>query len=476
MNSSLLRRVILILFFLLPYETSRAQEIPSITGNWTGTLSFNSIELKVVFKVSGQPGNYRATMDSPDQGAFDIPVDTVIYDYPDVRFNVGAVAGFFGGQYNKENSIITGTWNQGGISLPLILSFTDEEIKINRPQEPQEPFPYKVEEVTFENKTAGIKLAGTLTYPDAPGKFPAVVLVSGSGPQNRDEKLLGHKPFLVLADYLTRNGIAVLRYDDRGVGQSNGNFSAATTEDFTLDAIAAVEFLKKQEFIDTQKTGIIGHSEGGLVAPLAAVQSNNINFIVLLAGPGLRGDSILILQSELIYRANGMKEEEIQRELRLARRIYNVILNEEDSARTKSNLQNILAEFYQSLDDSIKSKLGDKQQFIQMQTNQLLSPWFRFFIGYDPYPTLTKVKCPLLAINGENDLQVPADVNLKMIEKAMKEGGNENYSVIKLSGLNHLFQKSETGSPNEYSKIEETFSSDAMKIIVEWIYKVTGTK
>ena len=301
--------------------------------------------------------------------------------------------------------------------------------------------------------------------------FTAVILVTGSGPQNRDEELLGHKPFFVLADYLTRKGIAVLRYDDRGIGESTGDFTKATSEDFADDALAAVEFLKARK--DINKIGVAGHSEGGLIAPMVAVQSDDVDFIVLMAGTGIRGDSILMLQTELIMRASGTEEKLIKRDLNFFRKGYNELLSDKDDEQLKQALTAIINEAYESLSEAEKLEAGNKEMMVESQLGMLLSPWFRYFVKYDPYPTLTKVKCPVLAINGEKDLQVPPKENLSAIEKALKEGGNKNYKIVEMPGLNHLFQKSETGSPTEYGKIEETFSEDAMKVISDWILTVT---
>ncbi len=440
-----------------------------IEGSWQGVLLISSVELRIVFNVANDTmGNLRATLDSPDQGAFDIPVDEVIIDEDSVIVN--SIAGFYEGKYFADSIMIKGNWNQGGMVLPLVLRKAEKVDKPNRPQEPKKPFPYEVEEVKFENKNAKITLAGTLTFPDGGDLFPAVVLITGSGPQNRDEELLGHKPFLVLADHLTRNGIAVLRFDDRGTGKSTGDFSSATSVDFSDDVLAAVEFLKSREEIDPDQIGLIGHSEGGIIAPMAANSSKDVAFIVLMAGTGLRGDSILILQTELIMRANGEGEEVIKRDLRIQRGVYNIVMGNNDSTEADKKLRQHYEDVYAELSGEEKNEIGDIEKFLEIQSKVLLNPWFRYFIKYDPYSALTKVKCPVLAICGEKDLQVPPKENLTAIEMALKEGGNKNYRIAELKGLNHLFQTAETGSPLEYGKIEETFSPDAMKIISNWIF------
>ncbi|MDZ7626609.1 MAG: alpha/beta fold hydrolase [Ignavibacteriaceae bacterium] len=437
-------------------------------GSWAGTLNISSAKLRIVFNVSrDSSGNLTANLDSPDQGAFGILVDEVIVKDDSIKFIVGVVKGFYAGKFYPDSLKISGIWNQGGMALPLDLKKTEKLEKPKRPQEPKEPFPYKSEEVKFINPETGDTLAGTLSMPDTAGPFTAVILVTGSGPQDRNEELLGHKPFLVLADYLTSNGIAVLRYDDRGIGESTGDFRKATSEDFADDAIAAVEFLKKRS--EVNKIGVAGHSEGGIIAPMVAVQSEDVDFIVLMAGTGIRGDSILILQSELIMRASGSDEATLSRDLGIYRQIYSILVSDNDDETIKQELTEILDDSFKYLTEEEKAEVGTKEQMIEMQLNVLLGKWFRYFVMYDPYPTLTKVKCPVLAINGEKDLQVPPKENLSAIEKALKEGENKNYKIVEMPGLNHLFQKSETGAPSEYGNIEETFSPDAMKVISDWI-------
>jgi fermentation-respiration switch protein FrsA (DUF1100 family) len=394
-----------------------------------------------------------------------------MFNDPNVKFIIVSIGGYYEGKF--EGDSIAGTWNQGGSSFPLTLKRSGEIEPPKRPQEPKPPFPYIEEDVSYENKEASLTIAGTFTYPGSGESFPAVILITGSGPQNRNEELLGHKPFFVLADHLTRNGIAVLRFDDRGIGKSTGEFSSATTKDFASDVIAGIEYLKSRKEVNKDKIGLIGHSEGGLIAPLVAVQSDDVDFIVLMAGPGMTGKEILRLQTTLILRANGTDEETITDNVETALKMYDIIINEKDSSVVREKLKKISDESYAEMSEEEKAQFGDPEIFFNQQVKVLLSPWFRFFLEYDPYPTLTKVKVPLLAINGEKDLQVPPKENLELIEKAMKEGGNENYKIAELKGLNHLFQEAETGSPNEYAKIEETMSFSALNLISDWIKEIT---
>jgi fermentation-respiration switch protein FrsA (DUF1100 family) len=439
-----------------------------LTGIWQGALKISGFELHIVFNVSDTDGKLSTTLDSPDQNAYGIKVDSTYFRNDSVYFGIPGIQGFYYGIYATDS--ITGTWHQGGNQWALVLKKTDKVEKPKRPQLPEKPYPYNEEEVSFSDTTAGVELAGTLTTPKEGGPFPAVVLVTGSGPQDRNESLLGHEPFLVLADYLTRHGIAVLRYDDRGVGKSTGTFSTATTEDFVDDALAAVKFLNNRKDIKSDETGILGHSEGGLIAPLAAVRSNDVDFIVLMAGPGVTGKAILLEQSKLIEKAMGMSDEKIEKGEALAGKFYNVVENEKDSSKAAEKIKGLYHEYYATLDSTDKAEFGnDPETVFDRQALTLLSPWFKFFLSYDPGPTLEKVKVPVLAINGENDLQVPPKQNLPAIEDALKKGGNRDYKVVEIPKLNHLFQTSETGSPTEYSKIEETISPKALEIIGNWI-------
>jgi len=447
---------------------------PDLTGIWQGVLKVGGIELRLVIKVSKNADEqYTATLDSPDQGAKDIPASLVSFKSGDVKIEIKAIFGVYNGKMSDDNTI-TGEWQQGPTTLPLIMKRTDKAPEPpRRPQEPQEPFSYTKEEVAYDNLKAGIKLAGTLTMPKTGGPFSAVVLISGSGPQDRDEALLGHRPFLVLADYLTRRGIAVLRYDDRGVGKSTGEFAKATSADFATDVLAGVEYLKTRKEIDSQQIGLIGHSEGGLIAPVVATQSPAVAFIVLMAGPGISGEKILYLQGALIVRANGTAETAIAKNLALQKKMFAVIKAEKDNAQAEKQLQPIWTQAFATFTDEEKKALdftiADPDSLFQAQIKQLLSPWFRYFLFHEPQRALQKVKCPVLAINGEKDLQVPPKENLAAIAKALKTGGNKKFITKELPSLNHLFQTAATGAPAEYNKIEETISPNALQVMGDWI-------
>ncbi|MBU1291654.1 alpha/beta fold hydrolase, partial [bacterium] len=417
-----------------------------------------------------------ATLDSPDQGVTGIPVEEVIFKDNTLHLEVKSVRGVFEGKVSEDFLVIEGEWKQSGGVFPLTVKRVDKAVEILRPQVPKKPYPYIEEEIVYENKDAEIKLAGTLTLPSGDAPFPAVLLITGSGPQDRNETIFNHCPFLVLADYLTRQGVAVLRVDDRGVGKSTGDFSQATSEDFALDVLAGIEYLKTRKEINPKQIGLIGHSEGGLIAPMVAVKSPDVAFIVLMAGTGLTGEEILYLQSDLISKAMGVNEEEIAKSRQFNEKIFSVIKEEEDNEIAKERLQQMVMAYLAELSDEEKNRIGVLEESLKAQLQNLLSPWSRFFLTYDPKPTLSKVKCPILAINGEKDFQVPPKENLSAIEEALKAGDNKNFTIKELPDLNHLFQTAQTGLPSEYAKIEETISPNALKLIGDWILEQTRDK
>ncbi len=330
--------------------------------------------------------------------------------------------------------------------------------RLRRPQTPKPPFPYKIENLTYQNETAKIKLAGTLTLPQGKGPFPAVILISGSGAQDRDETIFEHRPFHVLADALTRRGIAVLRVDDRGVGGSTGSVATSTSDEFAGDVMAGIAVLKLRPEIDAKKIGLIGHSEGGIIAPIVAARSNDVAFIVLLAGTGLPGDEILFMQGRLISKVMGASEKDLDRQKELQKRLFDIVKTERDTSKSGPAIRQAVKKLLSELTPEERKEAGDLEATTETQIKQLDTPWFRFFLAFDPRPTLEKVRCPVLALNGEKDLQVPPKEDLAEIAKALKKGGNTRVTTMELPGLNHLFQTCKTGAVSEYSEIEETIA------------------
>ncbi|TQI71271.1 hypothetical protein JM79_2199 [Gramella sp. Hel_I_59] len=439
---------------LLTINFIQAQDI---TGDWYGNLNIQGTELPLVFHLQKNDSTYLSTMDSPKQGGFDIKVDETKYEDSILEMKISALGVKYDGVYDKNDEIINGTFKQGGMSLTLNLTREKPIKKIIRPQEPQKPYPYNSEDISFYNEIDKIKLAGTLTIPKNKKDFPTVILISGSGPQNRNEEIMDHKPFLILSDYLTRNGIGVLRYDDRGVGESEGEYSEATSKDLSRDTKAAIKYLHSRKEINKNKIGLIGHSEGGSIAPMIASKTKDVSFIVLLAGPGLSGKQLLLLQKKLIEEKSGINEDAVNQSQEIFKGAYNIISNFKGN---DEQLKNDLKEYF---NERFNNSMGESQ--LNNLIVNLTSPWMKYFIKYDPSLPLKKIDIPVLALFGENDLQVPALKNSKVFQDI----GNKNIDIIKLDNLNHLFQESKTGLPNEYSEIEQTISPKVLNIISDWI-------
>jgi uncharacterized protein len=463
------------LFFLMVLSfhgfSQNSELIGKIKGSWSGGMKIGSAELTLVINITmDEKDNFVVTIDSPDQGVNGIATSKVTITRDSLVVKSNTLMATYLGAFDETFSTLKGKWKQSGMTFPLELHHSFEKYSVKRPQEPKPPYPYLEKEVVVKNDIAKIELSGTLTMPEKGGPFPAVILITGSGAQNRNEELMGHKPFLVLADYLTLKGIAVLRCDDRGFGKSTGTFSTATTLDFATDISAAIDFLKTQKEIDTTKIGLAGHSEGGLVAPIVASERKDVAFLVLLAGPGLTGERILLMQSASIIKKAGLSEKDLAADNNLRIKIYAAIKKNNDNGKATVKVK--------ALFHSAKKKNPDGQGLPQLDDNQIdlfikqcTTPWFRTFLVLDPIVYLSKVHCPLLALNGSLDIQVPAKENLEAIEKALIFGGNSSYSIEEILGVNHLFQRAKTGNVDEYGKIEETMSPEVLEKIATWIEK-----
>jgi len=443
-----------------PLKLTRAVKPSEVDGAWEGTLDVGQ-KLRLILHLTTTKEGLAATLDSPDQGAAGIAGTGVKRDGVLLTVEIANIGAKYEGTIAKDYSAIDGTFSQGGGTFPLVLKRTGagapaaKPPEPRRPQNPAKPYPYRAEDLKYANAGAGIQLAATLTVPTGAGPFPAVVLITGSGQQDRDESLMGHKPFLVLADYLTRKGIAVLRSDDRGAGGSGGDFAAATTADFATDVESAVAYLKTRPEVDPHRIGLAGHSEGGTIAPMVAARNRDIAFIVMLAGTGVPGDRIIVAQVVAGNEAAGMSHEAAVAAGVRQKRILDLVENEKDEAVLKQKLSAELKDVPAAQFDTV--------------FRQLTSPWYRYFLTYDPAAALRKVACPVLALNGGRDTQVPPQLNLPAIRKALQEGGNQHFEVEELPGLNHLFQHAKTGAVSEYAQIEETFAPEALEKIAAWI-------
>lgn len=444
-------------------------------GIWLGTLKVGT-GLRLAFTVKAKPGGtFSATLNSLDQMAAELPLDQATLKENSVHFEWKAQRIAYDGTLNEAGTEITGKFKQSGLALTLVLKKVDRLPETHkRPQEPKPPFPYRAEEVKFENKSGHARFAGTLTIPRTPIRPPAVVLITGSGQQDRDESIAGHRPFYVLADYLSRHGIAVLRVDDRGVGGSTGDVAHSTSEDFAGDAMAALDYLRTRSDIDVHKLGLMGHSEGGEIAPMVANRSPDVAFIVLLAGHGLPGDQIVLLQLAALLKEAGVPDDLIEKLRTFQEKLYATVKAEKDGPTLTKKLKALYTEFAATLTPNEKKLSGVTSEAADAAAKTLGSPWFRFFLTYDPRPALARVKCPVLALIGEKDIQVPPKQNVPELEKALRAGGNKDFTVREMPHLNHLFQTCKSGSVMEYSKIDETFAPSALTLIAQWINEHTS--
>lgn len=464
---------IVALAFMLAAVAARGQ-----STRWSGTIDLPGMALGFSVELGADSG----TITIPMQGVKDLPLADVEVADRAMRFTLKpagapeAAWARFEAQIAPDGATAEGTLKQAGGTFPVKLTRlrADEPPPAPaRPQEPKPPFPYDAIDVTFRNEPGGATLAGTLTLPrDGGPRHPALILISGSGPQNRDEELFGHKPFLVIADHLTRQGLAVLRYDDRGVASSTGDLANATTDDFADDAQAGLDYLLSRPDIDTARIGLIGHSEGAIVAGLVAARRDDVAFVVLLAGTGVPGLKLLPAQQRLIAETSGVPRDAVDQQVESNRRILTMIVE----GKSASELRDAVRALIES--QTVGMGGDDRAAMLESMTNAALrqadSPWMRRFLVLDPAEPLARVRCPVLALFGEKDLQVPPDLNRPPIEAALAKAGNHDATVLVLPGLNHLFQSTTTGSPAEYAAIEETFAPAALDAMTVWLRRLAA--
>ena len=431
-----------------------------ISGNWIGNLDIQGNKLEFAFNIAKDGNEYKSTMDIPKQGLNNAKTERTTFSDSILTITIPKFRMEYNGRLNQENQIV-GKISQGGKPFDMILM--RGKIELNRPQEPKEPFSYYSEDIEFKNNKDNVNLFGTLTLPNKTGKFPAVIIISGSGPQNRDGEMFSHKPYLVLADHLTKNGIGVLRFDERGVGESEGNFENTTLEQFSTDVEMAIDFLKNRKDIDSKSIGLIGHSIGGIIAPTIASKRKDIDFIVLLAAPGVDGDLLMLEQKAAKERLRGLNEDQILQSADAVKGAYNIIKNSELSIE---NLKDTLNNYYII---KYNGQLPESQRIGLV--NQITSLEIVGIIQSKPSEYLKKLHCPVLALNGTKDFQVSSKENLLAIENSLPK--NSKNKFVELEDLNHLFQDSKTGDMSEYSEIEETFSPKALNLIADWIKKQT---
>ncbi len=458
---------------LAPVLSHAAQQ--ELDGRWEGSLEVAGQVLTIAVEFETSDGSLKAKIDIPQQGAMGIPLTNVRYDTPRVHLELPAGPGLavFDGEHDDDT--IAGEFSQAGFVGTFTLTRADGAPALDVAPE---PVPYAEHEVSFDH--GDITLAGTLTVPPTRGPHPAVVMISGSGPQNRDEELFGFKPFRIIADHLTRRGIAVLRYDDRGVGGSTGDVMLATSDDFAQDVSAAVSFLEQRTDIAPNAIGLIGHSEGAIIAPLVASRSDRVAFIVLLAGTAVTGEQILYAQGELIARANGASETEIRTQKAAQRRSFEVVRSDSGWKELEDYLREQASHAVGMMTEEERSAIRDMDVFldtqVKAQVRMIRTPWFRDFLDYDPVTALERVRVPVLALFGELDLQVPPSVNTEPMAAALAAAQNADVTIRVLPKANHLFLEAKTGSPQEYAGLKKEFVASFLDTIAEWIAQRTDVR
>ncbi|MFM6932858.1 MAG: alpha/beta hydrolase family protein [Novosphingobium sp.] len=442
--------------------------LAGLDGRWNGEVTLNGATLRQGLRFRTAPTGTIGLYESPDQMVSGVPVRGLIREGNGLRWSIMGGMLKFSGTLSDDGQTLAGTFTQTGqADMPIAFkkqAAGQKAAEAKRPQLPIAPFPYRSEEVSFANPAApGVTLAGTLTLPQGKGPFPAAILITGSGPQDRDETLAGHKPFAVIADHLTRKGFAVLRYDDRGTAKSTGDFSKATSADFGSDANAAFAALAARKDISSGKIGFIGHSEGGMVAPIAMAGNAKVAYAILLAGPGTRLDQLMLSQQRLIGSQMGRSEADLDKAEPVFAKIFAAVAKAKDNAEAETAIEAILT-------PQARVDLGlPANAPASILTARLGGPWFRYFLNYDPAPNLARIKVPVLAINGTLDRQVPANENLPAIRNAL--AANKDVTIAELPGLNHLFQTAKTGGLGEYQRLEETFAPAALDLMTAWLQK-----
>jgi len=462
-----MKKIVLTFAFVLLVGIAFAQ---GIVGDWAGVLAVNGAKLRIIFHITKTGDGYKSTMDSPDQGAKGLPVGATTFADNKITINASQYGINYTGTYLPDSNKINGSFPQGGKIVPLNFTWSKYTIAA-RSQDPKD-FPYKQEEVAFDNPKGGDRLAGTLTMPADGKASKIVILITGSGPENRDEEVFNHRPFLVISDWLTRHGIAVLRYDDRGVAKSTGNYNTATTADFADDAEAAVNYIQSRSDLKNLSIGLMGHSEGGTIAPMVASRNKSVKFLVLLAGPGVPNEQLMLKQTADIARLQGASDEGIKLSSASNKKVYDLII--QNPTMTAAQLKPLLDTLmYRDFRSYPGGGLPDKRiAEIVQQNATLLAPWYRYFIAMNPADYLTKIQCPVLALDGTLDMQVNAEANLAGIKASLEKAGNKNFEVVALPGLNHLFQKATTGAVAEYEQIDETIDPVVLDKVTAWINKL----
>ena len=443
----------------------------SVEGAWEGKLNTGSFSLRLVFHLKKDAAGLSGTMDSPDQGATGIPLSKVELKGDSLLMEVASINGKAVGRLVND-STFSGQWSQGPASLPLALKKVAQPTKINRPQTPQPPFAYHSEDVIYSSKDASIQYGATITIPKTgAGPFPALILITGSGQQNRDEELFGHKPFAVLADYLTKQGYAVLRVDDRGVGKTTGKADMATSKDFAEDVKVGLDYLKSREEVDKTKLGMLGHSEGGMIAQLVAAERSDIAFVISLAGPGQKITELMADQGRAVMQSSGLSKQTVDAAAAFSSALVPAVIKAKSDSAARVAAKAIFDAWAKKTpQEMVQATTGiSSEKDLNDMVDVYRSPWMMYFFQYDPAPYISKMKGKVLVLNGEKDIQVASKPNLTGWRSSLAKSGVKKYDIMELKGLNHLFQHCKTCTVPEYAQLEETFAPEALEAIGAWL-------
>ncbi len=462
----------------LPFRLERRVDVPeappvveAFLGSWQGVIGPDSLDLMVGVTFEEVDGAFVGRITIPTQ-SFEGLLGVRAATEQTINFVIEGVPGNPTFEATLAEDQLQGTFTQSGASYPFSLTRSDAPlaVSISRPQDPQPPFPYREEEVTYSN--GDVTLAGTLTLPEGDGPFPAMLMITGSGAQNRDEELAGHRPFLVIADAVTRAGVAVLRVDDRGVGGSSGDLSQATYDDLVGDVEAGVAFLKARPEVDANRVGLFGHSEGGYLAPLAATRAD-VAFVIMMAGPSVDGERVLELQNRLLLELADAPQTDVEAQVRFLRTLKEVlersIYDESAYDEAAALVETRVAEQFASLPEDERPDEATQAQAVIAQQENIVSPYFRSFFLYDPQPALRQLDKPVLAFYGNLDVQVPPVQSVGPLRAALRSAGNDDVTIQVFDGLNHLMQPAVRGGLEEYSQIETTVAPEVLSLITEWL-------
>ena len=466
-----MKKIFLFIALLTVSAVSFSQTL--FVGNWEGSVT-TAKKIRLIFHIVQKGDSLSATMDSPDQGVTGIACQNIIADKDSLIVDMTNMGIVYNGKLHGD--VINGTWHQAGKNFDIDFKKTNQPTELYRPQTPKPPYSYVSEDVIYYNKDKSIQYGATITMPKGKGPFPAILLITGSGQQNRDEELFGHKPFAVIADYLTKRGYLVMRVDDRMVGQTTGDITNATTADFATDVMQGVNYLETRKEVDKKKIVLMGHSEGGLIAPMVAAKRKDIYAIVLLAGPGVEIPQLMEEQSAAMLENSSPNEETLHQYKKLYRSMENAVLAAKDSIDVKNRLGLVVDAWLKTTAPEIVETVGindekTKDEYIRSFVGIYKNSWFYYFLHVDPAVYLEKLSCKVLAINGEKDVQVIAKSNLEGIKASLQKSKSHSYEIKELPGLNHLFQQCVTCTSNEYGVLTETIAPIALQTIGNWLDK-----